>query len=281
MYVDVELFLVTLVGLILRIENADLSNDPLPLGLRSLFPDSCGWLCTGTLYGDLLWILLLLTLIPIFGSVFYRSEEERAQALLHKMARLDADDDATSDLAQRRAELRTRSSSSSRRGSRRQRRRGEVQEQANPVHGSARATFESEAADGGDDGAGVGLQAAQADAGGLPSGWVQKEHNGRPYYVNASTRTKSWTRPSAAAATAEPGLPAGWVRKEHNGRPYFVNTSTGVKTWTRPTEAAAPGGQAGQQPWVKKHSAKHKRPYWTNSETGERTWKDPAAGGDT
>ena len=63
MYVDVELFLVTLVGLILRIEDADLSNDPLPLGLRSLFPDSCGWLCTGTLYGDLLWILLLLTLL--------------------------------------------------------------------------------------------------------------------------------------------------------------------------------------------------------------------------
>ena len=70
------------------------------------------------------------------------------------------------------------------------------------------------------------------------------------------------------------------MQKEHNGRPYFVNTSTGVKTWTRPTEAAT-GGQAGQQPWVKKHSAKHKRPYWTNSETGERTWKDPAAGGDT
>ena len=46
MYVDVELFLVTLVGLILRIENADLGNDPLPLGLRSLFPDSCGWLCS-------------------------------------------------------------------------------------------------------------------------------------------------------------------------------------------------------------------------------------------
>ena len=48
MYVDVELFLVTLVGLILRINDMDLSSDPLPLGLRSLFPDSCGWLCTGT-----------------------------------------------------------------------------------------------------------------------------------------------------------------------------------------------------------------------------------------
>ena len=259
MYVDVELFLVTLVGLILRIENDDLGNDPLPLGLRSLFPDSCGWLCTGTLYGDLLWILLLLTLVPIFVSVRYRSPEERAQALLHKMARLDADDDATSDLAQRRAELRTRSSSS-RRGSRRQRRRGEVQEQANPVHGSARATFESEAADG-DDGAGVGLQAAQADAGGLPAGWVRKEHNGRSYYVNASTGAKSWTRPSATAATAaavpaaaaEPGLPAGWVQKEHNGRPYFVNTSTGVKTWTRPTEAAAAGENRGRTRGVGKN----------------------------
>ena len=93
MYVDVELFLVTLVGLILRIENADLSNDPLPLGLRSLLPDSCGWLCTGTLYGDLLWVLLMLTLVPIIVSVIYRSPEEKAQALLHKIARVDLDDE--------------------------------------------------------------------------------------------------------------------------------------------------------------------------------------------
>ena len=77
MYVDVELFLVTLVGLILRINDMDLSSDPLPLGLRSLFPDSCGWLCTGTLYGDLLWILLLLTLVPIFATMVCRSPEER------------------------------------------------------------------------------------------------------------------------------------------------------------------------------------------------------------
>ena len=82
MYVDVELFLVTLVGLILRLENADLGNDPLPLGLRSLFPDSCGWLCTGTLYGDLLWILLLLTLLPALVAVIHRSPEEKAQANL-------------------------------------------------------------------------------------------------------------------------------------------------------------------------------------------------------
>ena len=145
MYVDMELFLVTLVGLILRINDMDLSSDPLPLGLRSLFPDSCGWLCTGTLYGDLLWILLLLTLVPIFVSVRYRSPEERAQALLHKMARVDLDD-STSDLARRRTKLRSRLSR------RDVQRRGEEQEQANPLHVSGGATFETET----DDGAGVG-----------------------------------------------------------------------------------------------------------------------------
>ena len=104
MYVDVELFLVTLVGLVLRIDSTDLSTDPLSTGLLSLFPDSCGWLCTGTLYGDLLWILLMLTLVPIIVSVMYRSPEEKAQALLHKIARVDLDDE-TSELARRRKQL--------------------------------------------------------------------------------------------------------------------------------------------------------------------------------
>ena len=104
MYVDVELFLVTLVGLILRIDIADLSSDPLPLGLQTLFPDSCGWLCTGTLYGDLLWVLLLLTLLPALVAVIHRSPEEKAQALLYAVAGADARD-TSSDLAKRRKAL--------------------------------------------------------------------------------------------------------------------------------------------------------------------------------
>ena len=206
MYVDVELFLVTLVGLILRIENADLSSDLLPLGLRSLFPDSCGWLCTGTLYGDLLWILLLLTLVPIFVSMVYRSPEERAQALLHKMARVDADDN-TSGLARRRAELRSRTSRLSRLARRRRgaaHQRGESQEQPNPLHGLGRSTFENEADD---DAAGVG---------------------------GISQRARDSRRGGGRAAGASDGLPAGWVQRQHDGRPYYVNAATGRRTWTRP-----------------------------------------------
>ena len=112
MYVDVELFLVTLVGLILRINDMDLSNDPLPLGLQSIFPDGCGWLCTGTLYGDLLWVLLVLTLLPIVFTLVYRSPEEKAQTFLHKIARIDTADvsEESSVLAKRRRALQQRAS---------------------------------------------------------------------------------------------------------------------------------------------------------------------------
>ena len=99
MYVDMELVLVTLVGLILRIDDVDLSSDPFSLGLQSLFPDGCGWLCTGTLYGDLLWIALVLTLVPIFVSVLYKSPEEKAQTLLYKIARAASDEHLATQFA--------------------------------------------------------------------------------------------------------------------------------------------------------------------------------------
>ena len=30
-------------------------------------------------------------------------------------------------------------------------------------------------------------------------------------------------------------LPAGWTQKEHRGRPYYVNAATGDRTWNPPT----------------------------------------------
>ena len=39
----------------------------------------------------------------------------------------------------------------------------------------------------------------------LLEGWVEKAHKGRRYYMNATTRQKSWMRPEAGAAVASVG----------------------------------------------------------------------------
>ena len=72
-------------------------------------------------------------------------------------------------------------------------------------------------------------------------------------------------------------MPQGWVQKEHNDRPYFVNSSTGEKSWTRPAGGgAAGGGQAqAQSPWVEKYSEQHQRPYWVHRETRKSVWTNP------
>ena len=74
------------------------------------------------------------------------------------------------------------------------------------------------------------------------AGWVQREHQGRPYYVNTATGERSWNRPSAPRAhdsgggpSAGSAFPVGWVEREHQGRPYYVNTATGERSWNRPS----------------------------------------------
>ena len=61
----------TVVGLILRIHPDDLAKDPLS--------DGFGW--SESLYGDLLLILLILTLLPIVITLIYRSPAEKALEL--------------------------------------------------------------------------------------------------------------------------------------------------------------------------------------------------------
>lgn len=53
MFTDVQVFLVTLTGLILKIDRGT-TQDSISHGF--------GW--TGSLYGDLMWVLLVLTTIP-------------------------------------------------------------------------------------------------------------------------------------------------------------------------------------------------------------------------
>ncbi len=61
----------------------------------------------------------------------------------------------------------------------------------------------------------------------LPDGWVERSHNGRQFYVNTTTREKTWVHPAVR-------LPDGWVERSHNGRPFYVNATTREKTWVHP-----------------------------------------------
>ena len=67
---------VTLVGLVLRIHPEDLEKDPLSEGF--------GW--SKSLYGDLLLIILLLSLLPLVFTLVYQSPTEKALVLLQKIA---------------------------------------------------------------------------------------------------------------------------------------------------------------------------------------------------
>ena len=148
---------------------------------------------------------------------------------------------------------------------------GQEQEQSNPLHG--RFPRETEIASGG------------AGGGGLPAGWVQREHRGRAYYVNTATRERTWTHPAEGreARRPQPQLPAGWVQRMHGGRPFYVNTATRERTWTRP-EHEPPQPRVAEEAhqlrepelpagWVEKtHGG---RSYYENAATGARTRARP------
>jgi hypothetical protein len=69
----------------------------------------------------------------------------------------------------------------------------------------------------------------------LPDGWVERSHNGRPFFVNASTREKTWTRPT----TGHVRLPDGRVEQSYRGEPVYINTRTQTRTRSHPDASQA------------------------------------------
>ena len=93
-FTDLQIFLVTLVGLVLRINPDDLQKDPLSKGfiLCVLEDRPCGdaggdvddveQTAAASFYGDVLLTLLLLTLVPVVLSIFLHSDVQNAQRFL-------------------------------------------------------------------------------------------------------------------------------------------------------------------------------------------------------
>eukprot|EP01043_Picozoa_sp_COSAG02_P069623 COSAG02_NODE_12005_length_1614_cov_57.281961_1_plen_419_part_00 len=267
-FTDIEVFLVTLVGLILRIAPEELAKDT----VRSPFQ----W--TGTLYGDLLWVMLVTTLFPIIFACLYRSNIEKAQITLQKLARVVTDDDAAT--GGNSAKLtQTRKMLGQHNGVARDRQQIIQHFQATNEGEGATARGQDRVLTGGTPAAHTSDVATTAEE------WVEHfsaEHQ-RSYWVNRHTNQSRWTEPlparamnsmigphhapanrlearrrlrvSGAAATAMvairsgPGraqsqagatpLPDGWRELEHQGRTYYLNNHTGETTWSRPDAHAS------------------------------------------
>ena len=108
-------------------------------------------------------------------------------------------------------------------------------------------------------------QPNQDDAGGpLPPGWERRvDPQGRPYYVDHTTRSTTWHRPSGSttqpAITSRPTLTAGSVQ----GATSVVTTPlSGV------SDDSLPLG------WEERHTAEG-RPYYVDHHTRTTTWQDP------
>ncbi|PAV62280.1 hypothetical protein WR25_14773 [Diploscapter pachys] len=65
----------------------------------------------------------------------------------------------------------------------------------------------------------------------LPEGWeLRFDQYGRKYYVDHTTKSTTWERPSNQP------LPAGWeMKRDNRGRVYYVDHNTRSTTWKRPT----------------------------------------------
>ena len=97
-FTDLQIFLVTLVGLVLRIRPEELQKDPLskgfilcviegrPCGDAGNDVDGITQTAAASFYGDMLLLLLILTLIPVVLSVWKHSDVQNAQRFLLEAA---------------------------------------------------------------------------------------------------------------------------------------------------------------------------------------------------
>jgi hypothetical protein len=247
LFTDLQVFLVTLTGLILKIDPK--SQDSISRGF--------GW--TGSLYGDLMWMLLLLTAVPTALALVYKTPVEKAQQFLYKAARVDIDDEG-STVAQRRRTLRKRAQDSVR--SRTTSRGGndaghadvgQHEETLNPLAGMS----------------------TQSD-----SQWTEKfsERHNRKYWVNSQTKQSTWTDPNPGQARGTTQGRA-HVTADRRGLPSTVprqaTTTPGHTHQASPSTSAQVADDQQLPAWTEKFSQEHNRSYYVNRSTGEKSWIKP------
>uniref|UniRef100_A0A0K0E3D3 E3 ubiquitin-protein ligase n=1 Tax=Strongyloides stercoralis TaxID=6248 RepID=A0A0K0E3D3_STRER len=134
----------------------------------------------------------------------------------------------------------------------------------------------------------------------LPEGWeVRVNGAGRKYYVDHTTKSTTWERPSNKP------LPEGWeMRRDPRGRVYYVDHNSKSTTWQRPTDEIIAAHQQWQNNrdnavismtdrflhnddplgplpdgWAKREDPTSGRPYFVNHINKTTQWEDPRTQG--
>uniref|UniRef100_A0AC35TK06 HECT-type E3 ubiquitin transferase n=1 Tax=Rhabditophanes sp. KR3021 TaxID=114890 RepID=A0AC35TK06_9BILA len=142
------------------------------------------------------------------------------------------------------------------------------------------------------------LNVTSGDMEPLPPNWEERTNEvGRKYYVDHTTQSTTWERP-----TNRP-LPAGWeIRRDPRGRVYYVDHNEKKTTWQRPTAdflAAHDQWQTNRDQaivsmggrflhnneevdplpdgWARREDPQSGRPYFVNHITKTTQWADPRA----
>ena len=100
----------------------------------------------------------------------------------------------------------------------------------------------------------------------------------RAYYVNASTRERTWVRPSTGASELDKSRLAAsssenWLQRTDatSGRTYYVNVSTRQTSWSLPE-----GGRVMSQHEVQQHESSSRQVVIANaSAASQRVNPDP------
>ena len=235
LFTDLQVYLVTLTGLILKINS----------GAQERISRGFGW--TGSLYSDLMWLLLVLTAVPTAFALLYKTPVEKLQYFLYRAARADLDDEA-STVVQRRQTLRRRRKNGN----------SSVDGRSAAVHVVA--------------GGGIASRAVGA-AHSLPSEWVERTHEGRPYYINTRTHERTWTPPPnvvgpADASSTSRGASAAKRRNQDKHGEIEENP-----LFASPLDT--PGRGQAHSEWVPRRDLASGRQYYANTRTRETTWVHP------
>jgi hypothetical protein len=248
LFTDLQVFLVTLTSLILKI---DPESDSISRGF--------GW--TGSLYGDLMWVLLLITAVPTVFALVYKTPVEKAQKFLHKAARVDLDDEG-STVAQRRLTLRRRVQDSAPRS------RATIRAGDGTVHADAGRHEETL-----NPLAGIPTQSDSqpTEPQPEPEPELDIETIFREIDVDFSGQLEAWEF-------------IDWWRG-NGGDPAQVPLFEECFELVGADNDGVAGvslvgfkkvlGAVAANDWLEKHSAEHRRPYWWNQRTGKSTWSDP------
>ena len=111
----------------------------------------------------------------------------------------------------------------------------------------------------------------------LPPGWEEwYTSEGRAYYIDHNTKSKTWTAPSVKRTTGSGLLPPGWEEwHTSEGTAYYIDHNTTSKTWTAPSMKRATENRPLPPGWEEWHTTEGTA-YYVDHNTNSKTRTAPS-----